>query len=197
MYQDSVRSRYLGSNSTNISLRRWIRNDIDHISSFFNHLFYLWINILEFWEFEVVLLYFFFLVWCLFLVTNRHFYFLRRFLWIFVQHLHHCISLSLCLCFLFSIDVADDVFDWSGRSIGDSISKLFIGNRYSIIFLSFLDFNFDFIIFSKISDLLNMMGITLESIHPFLTPYLFIATKFLGGSFTFEPYVYCQPDTTK
>ena len=80
--------------------------------------------------------------------------------------------------------------------VSNSVSEILVWYWHTIVLLTFLNFDFDLIIFSKVCDLLYLLILTLESMHPFLTPYLFMATKFLGGSFTFDPSLYCQPDTT-
>ena len=70
--------------------------------------------------------------------------------------------------------------------IGNSVNELLIGDGDPVVFLPLLHFNFDFILFSKVLDLLNWMRSTLGSMQPCLTPSLFIATKFLSGSLTLE-----------
>ena len=83
-----------------------------------------------------------------------------------------------------------------GLPVGDAVDELFIGDGHAVVSLSLLDFNLDLVVFSKVSDLLYLIGPTLESMHPFLMPSLFMATKFLEGSLTDETLCSCQPETT-
>lgn len=80
--------------------------------------------------------------------------------------------------------------------VWNTISELLAWDRNTIILLTFFDFYLDFVIFSKIRDLLNNVTVTLESIQPCLIPSLFMATKFLPGYLILDTLCCCHPETT-
>ena len=77
-----------------------------------------------------------------------------------------------------------------------AINKLLIGNGDTIIFLSLFHLHLNLMILPKIGDLLDVERCTFESTQPFLTPSLFMATKFFSGSLVQETVCCCQPETT-
>ena len=138
----------------------------------------------------------FFLVWGVFVMFRRHLNFGRRF-FIFCKHLHDCVTFFLELLFSVGVHVTDYFFYRGGRSVSYSIAKVLARDWHAIVLLAFFDLDFDLIVFSKIGDLLYGKRSTFESIQPFLIPYLFIATKFLGGSLIDETACSCHPETTE
>ena len=80
--------------------------------------------------------------------------------------------------------------------VGHPVSEVLTGNSDPVVLLALFDLDLDFVVLPKVGDLLHTQRSTFESMHPFLTPSRFIATKLLPGLRIVEPSCSCQPDTT-
>lgn len=86
---------------------------------------------------------------------------------------------------------------FNGLPVWDSVGKLLIRDAHPIELLPFLYFDFDFVVFKKVSKLLCKTSDTLESTQPFFIPYLFIATKSFPGSLISDTLWFSHPLTTE
>lgn len=142
-------------------------------------------DIFKFRKFEIIV--FNFLSSILrFFSFHLYFYFWNFFV-VFFNYSQYGFSFLPKFKLFFSICIANDIFNRSWRPIRYSISKLLIRNVNTIEFLSLFDFNFNLVIFSILSNVLDRWTCTLEFRKPFFSPSRFIEIKFFPPCLDFEP----------